>query len=220
MAQASEIVAERWTPLILRELLCGSERFNELKRGLPRISPSMLSRRLDQLEGEGLLERREDEEGPRYHLTPAGEELRPVVEALGRWGKRWLPTELDPEDLDPSLLMWDLQRRVDPGELPEERVVVRFHYPDAEKPFRRWWVLLGPDEVDLCLKPPGYSVDLSVQCDVETMVRIWLGDLDLASAMAEGRLELEGPEDLRRRFSDWLGLSMFAEVRRSRVRET
>lgn len=216
VAKGAEIFAERWTPLILRELLCGSRRFNRLRKGLPRMSPSLLSKRLTELERAGVVERRGDEEAPEYHLTRAGEELRPVVEALGVWGKRWTRSELEREDLDPGLLLWDMRRRAVKEKLPARRVVARFELPEEPSRERLWWMVFDRPQVDLCLDDPGYPVDLRITAELEALTGVWLGDLDLAGCLKAGSVVLEGPAKLRRRFPEWLGLSLFAGVERQR----
>src|SRR6478736_6782993 len=149
VAKAMELLDERWTMLIMRELLAGSRRFNELRRGLPTMSPTLLSKRMQQLVRAGLVVRRADGGVVSYRPTQAGEELRPIVEAIGAWGVRWVG-ELGDADLDPKLLLWDLHRNVDPALLPSERTVVRFTFPDVPSKARRWWLVLSPDDVDVC----------------------------------------------------------------------
>ncbi|MCZ6532600.1 MAG: helix-turn-helix domain-containing protein [SAR324 cluster bacterium] len=212
VAKAAEIFAERWTPLVLRELLAGSRRFNDLRRGVPLMSQSMLAQRLRELEWAGIVERRQGtgKRGADYHLTPAGEELRPVIEQLGTWGYRWAQSDLKDEDLDAGLLMWDMQRRNHLDRLPPRRVVVHFRFHDAGRGKSFWWLVLEPGEVDLCLKPPGYQIDLTVECDVRTMVLVWLGDLSLAEAQRSHSLRLEGPRPLREGLPRWLALTGFA----------
>lgn len=217
LAKGAEIFAERWTPLVLRELLCGSRRFNELRKGLPRMSPSLLSRRLKELERAGVVLRREGEDGgTEYRLTEAGEELRGVVEQLGTWGKRWTRSELEREELDPGLLLWDMHRRVLRDALPDRRVTVRFDFTDVEGKMRRWWLVLDRPEVDLCLKDPGHEVDLTVTTDLATLTAVWLGDLELPAAISSRAVLLDGPTDLRRQLPGWFGLSLFAGVERKR----
>lgn len=206
VAKAAEIVAERWTPLILRELLCGSTHFSALRRGLPGISPTLLSSRLKFLEGEGVIR---SVDGA-YALTPAGQALWPVIEALGVWGRKWTRSELRPDELDAGLLMWDMQRRVKVQELPSGRVVVFFRFRGAPRRPSAGWLVLDRPQVDLCLRDPGFDVDLWVEADLEAFTRIWMGDLSFAQAQAEARLAMEGQEGLRRRFPEWMGLSMFA----------
>lgn len=217
VAKAAEVVAERWTPLIVRELLSGSHRFNELRRGVPLISPALLAGRLRQLEDAGVVERRRSSDGRHwdYSLTPAGEELRGVIEGLGAWGQRWARTPEHEVDLDVSLLMWDMRRRVQVDRLPRQRVVVEFDFSGTTPAKSRWWLVLEP-EVQLCLVPPGGEVDLLVATDVETMTRIWMGDVTLAAALRAGDVVLRGPAQVRHAFSGWLGLSPFAGVRRPR----
>ena len=216
VAKAAEILGERWTPLVLRELICGSTRFSELRRGVPLMSPSLLSKRLKTLERAGVIERRSEAQsgGVEYRLTEAGEELRPVIEQLGVWGKRWTRSGLESGDLDPGLLMWDIHRRVDIGKVPAGRTVVAFELLDVFNSMRRWWLVLDPGGVDLCLKDPGYPVDLKVKTGLRTLTAVWNGDLALKSATASGKLVLDGPRRLVRAFPSWLKLSLFANVDR------
>jgi DNA-binding HxlR family transcriptional regulator len=216
VAKAAEIVAERWTPLVLRELLCGSHRFNDIHRGVPLMSKSLLSKRLKELEHAGLLERRaaSGEPIPAYYLTRAGEELRPIIEALGVWGQRYVRSNFEHQDLDASLLLWDMRRWVRPEYLPAGRVVVEFEFPEQPANQRRWWLLKEPgsDELDLCLQHPGYDVDLVVRADLKTLSRIWVGDLESAPALRSGALQLEGSTALKLSVQNWISLSPFASV--------
>lgn len=214
VALTAEILTRRWTPLVVRELLCGSVRFNELRRGVPRMSSSLLSTRLDELEAAGVLERIVDENGdhPEYHLTPAGRELQPIIESMGVWGKRWIKGDLRDEELDADLLMWDLRRRIDADEAPQERTVVRFVFEDLPEDDREYWVVVDDGEVDLCRKDPGHRVDLDVHTDLRTMTGIWVGDERYAQALRRHDVRVRGPERLRRSFPEWLGLSLFAGV--------
>jgi DNA-binding HxlR family transcriptional regulator len=216
VAKASEIVAERWTPLVLRELLCGSQRFNDLHRGVPLMSRTLLTRRLRELEDAGVIERRESSPGgSEYRLTPAGEELRPIIEQLGAWGHRWVRRDVEGDDLDPSLLMWDVRRRIDRAALPDRRVVVRFDLrgvPREHSAQRTWWLVLDRDEVDLCLKDPGFPVDITVDADLGALTRVWMGRLAFAEAVRSGLVHTEGQRPLVRAFPGWLGLSTFASV--------
>jgi len=208
-----ELLDERWTLLVVRELISGSEQFNQLRRGLPRMSPSLLSRRLVQLERAGLVERHREGGAVRYRLTRAGEELRPVVEAVGAWGVRWVG-ELGDRDLDPKLLLWDMHRNVVPDAVPAGRTVVSFHFPDAERGRRDWWLVIRPQETDVCDADPGFGSALSVRASLRSMVGIWMGDLTWTDALRVGDLVVDGPEDLRRSLPAWFRLSPFAAVPR------
>ncbi|HYY82843.1 MAG TPA: helix-turn-helix domain-containing protein [Actinomycetes bacterium] len=213
VALACEVLAERWTPLIVRELLAGSHRFSELQRGLPRIPRALLVQRLGSLERAGLVERRPGRTGRgwEYHLSVAGEELRPVVESLGRWGWRWAAWELRPDNLDSKLLMWFVRRRIRVDRLPPERVTVRFEFrgTDGAPPERLWLVLHRP-EVDLCLSDPGFEVDLDVTTDVRAFTQVYLGYVRVADAVRGGSLTVAGRSELRRAFGGWIGVSQFA----------
>jgi DNA-binding HxlR family transcriptional regulator len=210
VALGAEVFAERWTPLILRELLAGSHRFSELQRGLPRIPRALLAQRLGSLERAGLIERRPTRagRGSEYHLSPAGLSFRPVVEALGHWGYQWAAEQLRPDNLDAGLLMWFLRRRVQVDRLPAARVTVQFAFRDAEK--RSFWLVLHRPDVDLCLTDPGFDTDLCVTTDVRTFTRVYLGHTSIAHALGDGSVAMQGASDLRRGFSGWLGLSPFA----------
>jgi DNA-binding HxlR family transcriptional regulator len=221
VAKAAEIVAERWTPLVLRELLCGSRRFADLHRGMPLMSRALLVQRLQQLEHAGIVRStpKTRGRGREYALTPAGEELRPVIEQLGEWGQRWARSQLRREDLDPGLLMWDIHRRLNLDRLPERRVVVRFDFrgmPRASRCPTSWWLVLQRPEVDLCLKDPGFEEDLVVDADAAALTRVWMGDVRLGDAIRQGLIRLDGLPMFRRAFPTWLALSTFAPVPRPR----
>ena len=218
VAMASELLCTRWTMLILRELLAGSTRFNDLRRGVPRMSPTLLSQRLKELEDAGIVERRavRNERGVYdYHLTKPGQELRPVVESMGIWGQRWIETRLSLENLDPSLLMWDMRRNFNPAPLPDRRIVIQFLYRNLPEAKRRWWLVVDADgEVDLCWSDPGFDVDLYVTTDLRTMTAIWMGTTTVKQEA--DRIELVGERALASTMQTWLGLSPFA-VERKRV---
>jgi len=213
VSKAMELLDERWTMLVVRELVIGSERFNDLRRGLPRMSPTLLSRRLQQLEGAGIVERQVSGKDVRYVLTEAGQELRPVVEAVGTWGTRWIG-ELGDVDLDPRLLMWDMHRNVDVDAVPSGRTVMQFRFPDAPQGQRDWWLVLTPPETDVCDFDPGFEVAVTVQSSLRTMTAVWRGDLDWPAALRSGSLEVQGPETVRRAVPSWFTLSPFAAVPR------
>jgi DNA-binding HxlR family transcriptional regulator len=217
VAIASEIFAERWTPLVVRELFCGSRRFNELRNGLPRIPRSILVQRLRSLEAVGVVERRVDgaSRGVEYHLTPAGVELGDVVLRLGDWGQRWANVEIGSHLLDPDLLMWDMHRRLDGERLPEGRVVVQIDLTGSHR--KSYWLVLERPTASICWTDPGFEVDLLVQADCAALHRVWVGQLELAQALRTELIQMEGPADLRRAFPGWLKLSVFVE--RSRESE-
>jgi DNA-binding HxlR family transcriptional regulator len=214
VAKASEIFAERWTPLILRELLSGSHRFSDLEHGLPRISRSLLSQRLRFLEGAGLVERRPAPGGRtvEYHLTPAGADLFDVIVRLGEWSHRWFDPLLDEDALDPQLLIWDIHRRLRRDRLPPRRVVVEFQFTGAAP--GRYWLVVEPEESSVCWDPPGFEIDLVVRVDTLAMHRIWLGHQSFPDALARGQIALDGPQALTRAFPEWLELSVFASARK------
>ena len=213
VAKAMELLDERWTMLVLRELLEGSRSFNALRRGLPRMSPALLSTRLQSLARAGIIDRHEDGSHVTYTLTPAGRELGPIVEAIGRWGIRWIPT-LGDEDLDPHLLMWDIHRRVDLDEVPPVRTVVRFTFRDVAGSGRDWWLVITPGGVDLCDFDPGGEPVATLDTDLRTLSHIWRGDEPWRDALREGRVRLDAPTPVRRAFPRWLKLSAFAMVPR------
>lgn len=212
IAKALEIVGERWTLLVVRELLCGSHRFNDISRGLPGISRSLLSQRLRALERAGVLTRRADASGKHveYHLTPAGEELFEIVWGLGKWGQRWVNHTIGPEDVDPLMLLWDMHRRIHLNRLPEQRVVVQFDFHGARR--GSYWLVLERPEPSLCLKDPGFDVDLLVTADTIDLHRVWMGHLSLSEALRHGTIEVEGRPDLVKAFPTWLALNAFADV--------
>jgi DNA-binding HxlR family transcriptional regulator len=203
VAKAMELLDERWTMLVIRELLCGSRHFNALRRGVPRMSPSLLSARLRTLVRAGIVDRYEDGKLVTYTLTPAGEQLRPIVEALGQWGLTWVP-ELGDEDYDPHLLMWDVHRSVDLSAVPPGRTVLRFTFPDVAPEERDWWVIITPDGADLCSFDPGHPVTATVECELRTLTRIWRGQLSWTGAQRSGELRIDGPSHVARAVPRWL----------------
>ncbi|WP_395673496.1 winged helix-turn-helix transcriptional regulator [Phenylobacterium sp.] len=216
VAMAAEVLCSRWTLVLMRELLFGSTRFNDLRRGLPRMSPALLSQRLKDLEALGVIRRAPGPSGVlEYHLTPAGEELRPVVEAMGVWGQRWIDSDLSLQQLDAQLLMWDMRRRLNPEPMPKRRSVIQFQYPERPAAERCWWMVVTPGEpVDLCGVDPGFDADLYVTSDLRTMTAIWMGYDTVRGALATERLKLVGDRDLAANMQTWLGLSTLAAVAR------
>ena len=213
VAKAMELLDERWTMLVVRELVAGSTRFNDLRRGVPRMSPTLLSKRLGQLVRAGVVDRVEAGGEVHYRLTEAGQELRTVVEALGAWGVRWVGN-LGDADLDPRLLMWDMHRHVDHGAVPSGRTVIRFRFPDASRGERDWWLVIAAGEVDVCDHDPGHPVAVAVTGSLRRMVAVWRGDTTWAAALRSGDLVLEGPATARRALPRWFTPSTFAPVTR------
>jgi DNA-binding HxlR family transcriptional regulator len=216
VAMAAEILCTRWTMLVVREMIAGSTRFNDLRRGVPKMSRTLLSQRLKELEEAGIVERHPVPGGQGihdYHLTPAGRDLVPVIEAFGNWGQKWVESRLTLGNLDPSLLMWDMHRNLDPTPLPPRRTVVQFWYPEVNPAQRAYWLVVEPEgEVDLCSIDPGFEVDLYVSTDLRTMTAIWMG-LTTVSAARE-RIEFQGDREIARSMQQWLGLSPFATQER------
>jgi DNA-binding HxlR family transcriptional regulator len=212
VAQAAEVLTERWTLLVLRELLMGSTRFNEIQRGVPRMSSSLLSKRLRELERAELLTREplKGERGYAYRLTPAGEALGPLVVSLGTWSRDWLKREISAEEADPALLMWDLRRSVKLEKLPQDQVVVFFRFRDAEEGKRAWWLVAHASSADLCFTDPGFGVDLQIDADTRPLAEVWVGKRELGAAMRSKQVRVTGPEHLVRSLPDWIGLSNFA----------
>ncbi|QIK75033.1 winged helix-turn-helix transcriptional regulator [Nocardioides piscis] len=208
VAMASEVLTERWTPLVVRELLCGSTHFNDLRRGVPLMSPALLSKRLKTLERVGVVERRDGG----YHLTPAGQELRAVIESLGVWGQRWARGDVVAKHHDASLLMWDIHRNIVVAALPPRRVVVHFHLQGSRDRKSHFWLVLDAPTVDLCLTDPGHDVDLEVAGHISTMVDYWMGRTDFKTAVRAGDLDVFGPRTLVRALPTWFARSDFADV--------
>ena len=216
VAMAAEVLCTRWTMVLMRELVAGTTRFNDLRRGVPKMSPALLSKRLKELEAAGVVERRplKSERGVfEYHLTDAGKDLRSVVEAVGVWGQKWVESSLSLENLDPSLLMWDMRRNLNPSPLPAGRTVVQFRYSDLPSTKSYWWLVIESEgEVDLCWSDPGFEVDLYVTTDLRTMTAIWMG---LATVESErDKIDFLGERNVAKTMQTWLGLSPFAKQKK------
>jgi DNA-binding HxlR family transcriptional regulator len=213
VAKAMELLDERWTMLVLRELVAGSQRFNDLRRGVPAMSPTLLSKRLSRLVAAGVVERTAMGSEVQYTLTPAGKELGPIIEALGSWGVRWIG-ELGDADLDPKLLLWDMRRNVNHTVLPPGRSVVRFTFPEARPSTRDWWLVLTPDDADVCDDDPGFPVTVSVTSPLRLMTQVWRGDIAWAAALRSQEMRMHGASHVRRSVPSWFRLSMFSAVAR------
>ena len=218
VAMAAEILCTRWTVVILRELIAGSTRFNDLRRGVPRMSPALLSQRLKKLELAGVIERVRVRGEPslfEYQLTPSGRDLKGLIDGFGVWGQRWVETRMTLENCDPQLLMWDMRRNLDPRPLPRTRSTIQFVYPEVAAARRTWWLIVQPDRiVDLCSVDPGFEVDLYVSSDLKTMTAIWMGLSSVRTAINQRHMKLIGNRQLAAKMQSWLGLSPFAKERK------
>ena len=218
VAMAAEVLGTRWTLVLLREMVAGSCRFNELRRGVPRMSPALLSKRLKDLETAGVVTRHPVKGEPatfEYRLTDAGRELKPVIEAIGCWGQRWVETDASLDNLDPNLLMWDMRRNIDPTPMPDRRITIQVIFGDLKKAQQNWWLVVEPgQEVDLCSVDPGFDVDLYLSTDLRTMTEIWMGYTTIARAKQQGRLTPTGSRQLEAHMGAWMKLSPFAKVKK------
>ena len=212
VAMAAEIVCSKWTPLVLRELLAGSARFNDLRRGVPKMSPTLLSKRLKELEQAGVISAHKKTPGgvAEYKLTPAGEDLRDTIMSLGIWGQRWIESSLSLKNLDPSLLMWDMRRNIVPTLIPNRKCSVQFTYPELPANRNTWWLVIDGRDVDLCSVDPGFDVDLYVSSTLRSMTAVWMGHTTLKAEIAAGQVQLTGDKAIARSIHTWLGLSPFA----------
>jgi DNA-binding HxlR family transcriptional regulator len=215
VARASEILADRWTPLIVRELLAGLRHFNDLDRGLPGISRALLVERLRRLERMGIVERRAgaDRRATDYVLTRAGRELQRVIDVLGAWGARWAFGDPRPEELDPVVLLWWMRRRVRRHRLPRGRTVAQFDFHGERS--GSYWLILERSDVSVCLQHPKFDVDLHVSADIATFYRVWLGRTTLAAAMRAGAVRLDGMPAATRGFAQWFAWSPMADAVRA-----
>jgi DNA-binding HxlR family transcriptional regulator len=213
VAKAMELLDERWTVLVVRELLSGSTRFNDLRRGVPKMSPALLSKRLQTLTRAGVVERSEADGRTSYTLTPCGKELIEVVEALGAWSVRWIG-DLGDKDLDPHLLMWDIRRTIPIEAWPRSRTTLAFRLEGVAARASRWWMVVAEGEADVCDFDPGFEVAATIQTSLRTLTRIWRGDLSWQHTLLDGSVAVSGPSDVRRSIPVWLGQSTLAAVPR------
>ena len=213
IAKAMEILGEKWTLLIVRELLMGGTRFSELQKGLSQISPTLLTKRLATLEEENLVIRRKipGQRGYEYFPTESCQELMEVLENIGTWGMRWARHKMTDDDFDLELLMVYLQRSVNPDKLPGRETIIRFNFNDVED-YATWWLLVTGEEVDVCVHDPGREVDIYFNVDLRTMCEVWMGDVSYKQASSDGKLNVVGPSALTRNVSSWLEPSIFADI--------
>jgi DNA-binding HxlR family transcriptional regulator len=214
VAKATEIIGEKWTLLILRELLMGTSRFNDFQRSISRVSPTILNKRLKLLEQKGVIlkKRLSGQKGFEYRLTAMGKELEPLVEQLAVWGQRWARGQMSNDELDVELLMWDIHRRIHVDRLPDGETVLGFIFTDLTM-HQKWWLIISADDVDLCTQNPGKDVDLYITSDVRTMVEVWQGDGELKEALDAEKIFAVGSTHLQRTMEEWFGLCSFAHVK-------
>ncbi len=214
ISKSLDLLGERWTLLIVRELLMGATRFNELQRGLSLISPSILTKRLNDLADAGIIIRKKipAQKGYEYQLTEMGRETMPIIESLGVWGMRWARGTMQDTEMDVELLMTYLERSIQREKLPNGETIIRFQFTDQEN-YKNWWIIVKPDHTDICLKDPGREIDVYFTLDLRTMIELWMGDYSFKKALGEGRLKLVGNSVLTRSVTDWLALATFAHIR-------
>ncbi len=211
VAKAAEIFCPRWNALILRNILWGAERFSDIQRGVPMMSPTLLSQRLRELEAEGIVARRKEGRAVRYRLTEAGGEFAPMIEAMGVWGQRWARRELAAGEIDMDLLLWGIERAAR-ADAFGRRAVVRIEFTDQPANKSLWWYLNEGGRCQLCVDDPGGETDLYLAATVADLIRVYRGDVSLGAATGDGRLEVIGGRAARDRLADWLNLSPLAAI--------
>lgn len=211
ISKAVEVLGERWTMLLIREMLMGSKRFNELQRGLAKMSPSLLTKRLKDLEAAGLIHRSKisGQKGYEYFLTSAGKELQPLVMELGKWGMKWVNDSLSQEELDVDLLMWDIRRNIKHAHIPSGKATIKFYFDELSQ-YKNWWLVIENGQVDLCTESPGEEADLYIISDVYTITQIWMANLTWSQARKQNLVKFSGSPFLEKEISQWLGTSRMA----------
>jgi DNA-binding HxlR family transcriptional regulator len=219
LSKTAEVLGEKWTLLIVRELVLGATRFSQIQRGIPRMSPTVLNTRLAELEERGVIVRKRipEQKGFEYRLTECGRELLPLLLHMSEWGMRWARSSIRDEELDVELLMGDIRRRIDTGKLPDGQTVLKFNYTDLED-FAEWWVKINDRKIELCLEDPGYEVDVFFTTDLKTMTEVWMGDLPLKKAQADRRLKIVGSSVLLRNLTSWFPLHIHSTIRPAQPR--
>ena len=217
VALASEILTPKWTLLVIRELSAGSTRFSDIHRGVPRMSATLLKQRLSALEHAGIVARTPSERGSaqRYILTDAGQELRAVLSKIGEWGQRWA-RDIRPEDLDPGWLVWNIHRRLDTSSMRDGRTTIEIFFSDAPKNHRKFWLVHERGNVEVCLKHPGFGVDVELCTKVRILAEIWRGIRDINDEIRSGRVQLRGDAGLCRAVPGWFLLSVYAPIKSAR----
>ena len=213
LALAAELLCRRWTVLVISRLIDGCTTFSEIHQGVPRISPSLLSTRLKELEHAGLLTHNKNGSNSRYTLTPAGRELESIIDAMAIWGQHWA-RDMEMEDLDIGFLAWSMHLRMNTDAMPPGRTVLHFEFSGAPADCRRFWLVNTDGKVDMCLKHPGFDDDLKIEADLKRFVEAWRGFRDLREEIAASRVRVTGPRALQKAFPDWLLLSALAPYER------
>ncbi len=213
IAKASEILGEKWTILILRELLMGSTRFNALQRGLGFVSPTLLTKRLVMLDERGLIYRKRipGQRGFEYHPTEACKELAPILTSIGNWGMRWARNNLSKTDYDVQLLMLYLERSLEPDQLPGSQTVLHFHFSDLEEA-PDWWIVIIDDQIDVCTIDPGKDIDVYFSTTVKTMTDVWMNQITYKAAMRNSQLIVTGPQTLTKNIGSWMQNCVFTDL--------
>ena len=217
LSLAAELLCQRWTLLVVSRIMAGYERFNAIHRGVPQMSPSLLSRRLEELERYGIVESRPSDAGRwrEYRLTPAGAALKPLIDQMAVWGQHWA-RDMQLDDLDPAFLVWSMHDRMNPEAMPAGRTVIEFSFTGAPADCRRFWLVHRDGEIEMCLKDPGYDYDLKVMADLRVFIETWRGFRDLERELRARRIRLVGPRALREQFPGWLRLHVLSGVPRLR----
>jgi len=212
LAQATQLLCERWTLIVVREFIAGSTRFSELQKGVPTMSPTLLSTRIKQLLAAGVIKKEGEQGNFSYQLTQAGQELRPIVELLGAWGHRWAISDLSNGDLDAGLLMWDMRRSINASVFPDKKVVVQFGYPDAPQGAKKWWLISEQGEIDLCLNDPGYEVNLVINASLAIMTAVWTCQMKFNDAVKTKKIKVLGDAHLAKNLQNWICSSLLSKL--------
>ena len=208
---SAEILGDKWTLLLLRELFLGTTRFCGFQKAIPRISPSILSKRLKGLEAAEIVVRKATSQASEYHLTRSGRELGPIVQNMAVWGMRWRKRSIAAQDCDVGGFMWDFHRTLNTSGLPDGETVILVQISDRSE-LDTWWVVVNGDSVDLCPADPGHEVDIYLTAPLANLIAIWLGDLTMREATETGMAFLDGPRHLTTSAQDWIARSPLVDV--------
>jgi DNA-binding HxlR family transcriptional regulator len=221
VSKTAQIIGEKWTLLIIRELLRGATRYNQIQRSMPKISPTVLNKRLRELLEHGVIERCRipEQRGYEYHLTECGRELAPLVMQMAEWGMRWARSTMQDEELDVELLMGDISKRIDSTRLPGRRAVIRFKFTDLKR-HSEWWIKVKNDDIDLCMDDPGNEVDAYFTSDLRTLTEVWMGDLSLQKSQDSGKIQIVGSASMMSTIRSWFPLHLFAHVKPNKMTQS